>query len=166
MGGNTKNQSRERSLSLIGKSAAAPARERSKSVSSGKFRSSYVNGQPQDQFRKGLESIRGTRSASRPRSPSESLIVDCQQQGPGSDTESISSDIELDPLVDEYEVSNDEENLGLAKHNRKRRRRKKANTWLDDSVASITKAITDEKETANSAVVRRLLVNVVLICLW
>ena len=83
-----------------------------------------------------------------------------------SDDDSLSSDIELDPLVGDNSVTDDEE-VGLATKERKnRQRRKRRNTRLDERIATITHASKDEDQIADTAVVKRSLINVGLIGLW
>ena len=168
---NIPSQSRQRSVSLTANSSVS-AQRRSSSISSSQVR--YQQGQRrQSNGRLRADSykrVNGSAKAiltSAPTSSSDRLTDDrCKSVGDVSDDDSLSSDIELDPLVGENGVTDDEE-VGLATDERKRRRRRKRrNTRLDERIATITHANMVEKQVADTAVARRSIVNVMLIGLW
>ena len=171
MNRNMPSQGRHRSVSLIASSTNDSAHQRSKSVSNRRAQNEQRQHQKNDSRRSRTQSCsrpNGTAtSISAPVMSMDGLTSDCRKSTDGiSDDGSLSSDIELDPLVGENNVADDEE-VGLAKKERKKRQwRKRRNTRLDERVVTITHASKDEDQIADTAVVKRSLINVVLIGLW
>lgn len=171
MNRDTQSQNRHRSVSLIANSTNVSAHPRSRSASNSRARNEQHEHQYNDYRRSRRHScsrLNGSAlSTSNPITPIDKLISDPRKSKDDiSDDASFSSEIELDPLVGENNVIDDEE-VGIATNERtKRQWRKRRKTRLDERVASITHATKDGDQTADTAVVKRSLVNVVLIGLW
>jgi solute carrier family 35, member C2 len=78
---------------------------------------------------------------------------------------STSEDVELDELSDDG--LQDDEETGLTKKDKsKRKRRRRRNTLLDQRIAADVQITAEEKREADQNVVKRSLINGLLIGLW
>lgn len=81
------------------------------------------------------------------------------------DDRSTSEDVELDDLSDDG-LQDDEETGLTGKDKSKRKRRKRRNTLLDQRIAADVKITAEEKKEADQNVVKKSLINGLLIGLW
>lgn len=158
------SQSRQRSVSLTAKLSKSSADRRSNSISSNRVRNLHnLNQQRNGRTRAdSYKRVDGALSSSLDRLADESRKLENNI----SDDGSLSSDIELDPLVGDSDVTDDEEAGLTAGERKRRRRRKRRNTRLDEHVVTTTQANEDEEQVADTAVFRRSIINVALIGLW
>ncbi|KAH0548680.1 hypothetical protein GP486_007776, partial [Trichoglossum hirsutum] len=83
-----------------------------------------------------------------------------------SDCSDDSESVELDELDSEDDAEDDEETGLTARERRRRRRWKRRNTRMDERVIGDLKATKEEEREADQSVLRRSIVNVILIGLW
>lgn len=82
-----------------------------------------------------------------------------------SSSRSTSEDVELDDLISEDGA--DDEETGLTKEDkRKRRRRKRRRTHMNERIAGSVTVTKEEKTLADQSVLKRSLINALLIGLW
>ena len=74
--------------------------------------------------------------------------------------------VELDDMVSESGLSDDEETGLTSKERHERRRRKKRRTQLDARIADDIKVTKEEGKLADMNVLKRLLVNTILLGSW
>ncbi len=104
------------------------------------------------------------------RSPRSAIEARRNTQGDGtaerpSLEESTSEDVELDNLSEDG-LQDDEETGLTGKSKGKRRQRRRTNTLLDNRIASEIKVTAEEKKEADQTVLKKSVVNVILIGLW
>jgi solute carrier family 35, member C2 len=83
-----------------------------------------------------------------------------------SDYSDESENLELDELDSEDNVEDDEETGLTAREQRRRRRQKRRNTRIDERIIGDLKVTKEEEREADQSVLKRSIVNVVLIGLW
>jgi solute carrier family 35 protein C2 len=88
------------------------------------------------------------------------------EEASGSDIKSNSDDIELDDESDFDGLQDDEETGLTGQAKGKRRRRKGRNTHLDQRVVTDEEITPEEKKEADQNVLKRMLINGLLIALW
>jgi solute carrier family 35 protein C2 len=82
------------------------------------------------------------------------------------DEESTSEDVELDDLSEEEGLQDDEETGLTGKDRGRRKQKRRRNTLLDQRVAAEVTITAEEKKEADQNVVKKLLINGLLIGLW
>lgn len=106
---------------------------------------------------------------SKTRSPTKggnsSSIQEESKHGDDDDT-SISDNVEMDDLSEEDGLQDDEETGLTGKDKAKRKKRKRRNTLLDHRIAGEIQITAEEKKEADQNVIKRSLVNALLIGLW
>lgn len=90
---------------------------------------------------------------------------DLKQQRASDDDLSTSEDVELDEYSDDG-LQDDEETGLTGKDKSKRKRRRRRNTLLDQRIAADVQITAEEKREADQNVVKRGLINGLLIGLW
>ena len=112
-----------------------------------------------------------TRSLPQRRSPQSAVSRNSIQEelkldGAGDDDErSTSEDVELDNLSDDG-LQDDEETGLTGKDKGRRKRKRRRNTLLDQRIAGDVKITAEEKKEADQNVVKKMLINGLLIGLW
>ncbi|KAH8602827.1 triose-phosphate transporter family-domain-containing protein [Bisporella sp. PMI_857] len=109
------------------------------------------------------------RRRSKTRSPSKgpsSGIIQEEPKHRDDDDTSISDDLELNDLSEEEGLQDDEETGLTGKDRGKRKGRKRRNTLLDQRIVGDSQITAEEKKEADQNVIRKALVNGLLICLW
>jgi len=90
-----------------------------------------------------------------------------EESKPGDDDDtSTSGNVELDDLSEEDGLQDDEETGLTGKDKRRIKKRKRRNTLLDHRIAGEVQITAEEKREADQNVLRRSLVNGLLIGLW
>jgi len=90
-----------------------------------------------------------------------------EESQPGDDDDASTSDnVELDDLSEEDGLQDDEETGLTGKDKRRIKKRKRRNTLLDHRIAGEAQITAEEKREADQSVLRRSLVNGLLIGLW
>jgi solute carrier family 35 protein C2 len=113
-----------------------------------------------------MNSLDGTApGSSRDKSSRSPPIGQSTIPGASDDDLSTSEDVELDELSDDG--LQDDEETGLTKKDKsKRKRRRRRNTLLDQRIAADVQITAEEKREADQNVVKRSLINGLLIGLW
>lgn len=103
-----------------------------------------------------------------PRTPAGgSRIQEEPKLGDGGDEDvSTSEDVELNELSEDEGLQDDEETGLTGKDKKRRRKRRRRNTLIDQRVAREIKITAEEKKEADQNVVKKSLVNGLLIGLW
>jgi solute carrier family 35 protein C2 len=102
------------------------------------------------------------------RSPvKKSIQEEPQLRGGGTDDElSTSEDVELEDLSEEDGLQDDEETGLTGKDKGKRKRKRRRNTLMDQRIAGEVKITAEEKKEADQNVLKKGLINALLIGLW
>ena len=104
---------------------------------------------------------------SKTRSPTKGGNSHSIQEEPKADDDaSMSDDVELNDMSEEDGLQDDEETGLTGKDRGKRKQRKRRNTLLDQRIASSVEISAEEKKEADQNVIKRSLVNGLLIGLW
>ncbi|KAM3080209.1 hypothetical protein ACMFMF_003618 [Clarireedia jacksonii] len=106
---------------------------------------------------------RGKRSPRTSNIGEDSKLVD---RGSDDDSKSTSDDMELNNLSEEGDLQDDEETGLTAKSKAMRTKKKRRNTTLDHRIAGDAVITAEEKKAADKNVVKKSLINGVLIGLW
>jgi solute carrier family 35 protein C2 len=77
-----------------------------------------------------------------------------------------SEDLELDSMSDGGDINDDEETGLTEQDKRKRRRKRNRNSRMDQRIIGESSATAEEKKEANQAVLKKMLINCLLISLW
>jgi solute carrier family 35 protein C2 len=102
------------------------------------------------------------------RSPTKgqgSIQEDPKLERASEDDRSTSEDVEMEALSDDG-LQDDEETGLTGKDKGRRRRKRRRNTLLDNRIAAELKITAEEKKEADQNVVKRSLINGLLIGLW
>ncbi|KAG9248526.1 triose-phosphate transporter family-domain-containing protein [Calycina marina] len=110
-------------------------------------------------------SAKRSRTKSPPTGGNSSSIQEESKPGDGGDTSS-NDRLELEDLSEEDGLQDDEETGLTGKNRAKRKRRKRRNTLLDHRIAGEAQVTAEEKKEADQNVLKRSLVNALLIGLW